>query len=85
MNGRFGSLLAGLLTVGADAPLRAESVGPGGWTPRNWIGFFLYLFVFLLAVIGLYRMAVADDGGDRAAGEGAPPGGPDAAKDGKQA
>ncbi len=85
MNRRFGSVLAGLLAVGADAPFRAESVGPGGWTPRNWIGFFLYLFVFLLVVIGLYRMALADDAGARAAEGTAPPGGPDAAKDGKQA
>lgn len=34
-----------------------EPVGPSGWTARNWVGFFLVIIVFILAVIGINKLA----------------------------
>jgi hypothetical protein len=34
-----------------------EPVGPAWWTMRNWIGFFIQIAVFILAVIGICKLA----------------------------
>jgi hypothetical protein len=34
-----------------------DPVGPAGWTMRNWIGFFVQITVFILAVIGICKLA----------------------------
>lgn len=75
--GGISSLLAGILEGAAGLPpARAEALGPAEWPLRAWVGFFLYILVFLLVVIGLYRMAVSDlpseEEGGRKPGEPAP-------------
>ncbi|MCX6355970.1 MAG: hypothetical protein NTZ78_13870 [Candidatus Aureabacteria bacterium] len=34
-----------------------EPVGPSGWTTRNWIGFTVQISLFVLAVLGVYKLA----------------------------
>lgn len=34
-----------------------EPIGPAGWTMRNWIGFSVQIAVFILAVIGICKLA----------------------------
>lgn len=34
-----------------------DPVGPAGWTMRNWIGFCIQITVFILAVIGVCKLA----------------------------
>lgn len=34
-----------------------EPIGPAGWTMRNWIGFSVQITVFILAVIGICKLA----------------------------
>ena len=34
-----------------------EPVGPAVWTMRNWIGFSVQITVFILAVIGICKLA----------------------------
>ncbi len=34
-----------------------EPIGPAGWSARNWIGFLLQIAIFILAVIGIYKLA----------------------------
>ncbi len=34
-----------------------EPIGPAGWTTRNWIGFSVQIIVFILAIIGICRLA----------------------------
>jgi hypothetical protein len=34
-----------------------EPIGPAGWTMRNWIGFCVQITVFVLAVIGICKLA----------------------------
>lgn len=31
--------------------------GPSEWTPRNWLGFFIQIGLFILAIIGIYKLA----------------------------
>jgi len=31
--------------------------GPAEWTGRNWLGFSLQIILFILAVIGIYKLA----------------------------
>ena len=35
--------------------------GPSEWTTKNWVGFFLYIGLFVLAVIGIYKLAGVDE------------------------
>jgi hypothetical protein len=35
--------------------------GPSQWTAKNWVGFFLYIGLFILAVIGIYKLAGVDE------------------------
>jgi len=34
-----------------------EPVGPTGWTVRNWIGFSVQITVFILAIMGICKLA----------------------------
>jgi hypothetical protein len=38
-----------------------DPVGPSGWTTRNWIGFALQITLFVLALIGIYKLAAPRD------------------------
>ncbi|HPJ71938.1 MAG TPA: hypothetical protein PK636_04580 [bacterium] len=44
-------------------------VGPGGWTARNWLGFFLQIGLFLLGAVLVFWVSGAFSR-DRAEGEG---------------
>jgi len=35
----------------------ADPVGPAGWTARNWVGFAAQIAVFVLALIGICKLA----------------------------
>jgi len=35
--------------------------GPSEWSSRNWLGFFIYLVVFILAVVGIYKLATGGE------------------------
>ena len=41
--------------------------GPAEWTGRNWLGFSIQIIVFILAVVGIYKLA--DPGEEEEAGE----------------
>ena len=34
--------------------------GPAEWTTRNWIGFFIQIGIFVLVIIGIYKLALGD-------------------------
>ncbi len=36
--------------------------GPSEWTGRNWLGFCIQISVFILAIIGIYRLAMSGEG-----------------------
>ena len=36
--------------------------GPSEWIFRNWLGFCLYIGIFILAIIGIYKLAMSGDG-----------------------
>ena len=58
------SLTGALFAFAFCAPLFAQDTAPRGWsqwTARNWIGFFIYLGLFVLAVIGIYKLAGVDE------------------------
>ncbi|MDP8215370.1 MAG: hypothetical protein RAO92_03485 [Candidatus Euphemobacter frigidus] len=38
--------------------------GPAEWTFRNWLGFCLQIGIFILAIIGIYKLAMSG-GGER--------------------
>mgnify|MGYP001585888689 CR=1 FL=1 len=38
-----------------------KPVAPSGWTARNWIGFFLYIVVFLLLVAFIFYVGRDED------------------------
>ncbi len=45
--------LAAAATIAQDTTPR----GPAEWTGRNWLGFSLQILFFVLAVIGIYKLA----------------------------
>lgn len=52
--------------------LRAQDTmprGPSEWTPRNWLGFFIYIAVFILVVIGIYKLATGVETTEEGRGE----------------
>lgn len=32
--------------------------GPAQWTPRNWLGFCIQIGLFVLVIIGIYKLAI---------------------------
>jgi hypothetical protein len=61
MRNRIRRIAAGLALAWAlSLPCLAQSpepVGPVGWTARNWIGFAVQITVFVLALIGVCKLA----------------------------
>lgn len=53
--------LAALGTAAAAMAQSTDPVGPSGWTTRNWIGFSVQIAVFILAVIGICKLASFGD------------------------
>ena len=54
----FGMLLIVLLAIVIPCLAQStEPVGPTGWTTRNWIGFSVQITVFVLAIIGICKLA----------------------------
>ena len=49
-----------------------EPVGPSGWTTRNWVGFAVYVGVFLLILVGLGYLANLAEKDLPASGDGSP-------------
>lgn len=43
---------------------RAQDISPKGWsqwTTRNWVGFTAEILVFILVVIGIYKLALSGE------------------------
>ena len=58
------TLIAACSALYPRALLFAQDTAPRGWsqwTARNWIGFFIYIGLFVLAVIGIYKLAGVDE------------------------
>jgi len=43
--------------------------GPSEWTGRNWLGFCILISAFILAIIGIYRLAMSGEGEREGEGE----------------
>lgn len=35
--------------------------GPAQWTPRNWLGFCIQIGLFILVIIGIYKLALGGE------------------------
>ncbi|MBN2490356.1 MAG: hypothetical protein JXQ29_05860 [Planctomycetes bacterium] len=66
------SLLAAVALLFQDD--RTAPVGPAGWTAKNWIGFVLYIVVFLAVVAFIFY--IGRDEEDEVETEGHSPPGP---------
>lgn len=53
------ALIAAAPALCGAAP-SSDPVGPSGWTARNWIGLCVQVSLFVLALIGLCRLAGRD-------------------------
>ena len=55
---------AGWYVAIASAALGQDTTprGPSEWTGRNWLGFCIQISVFILAIIGIYRLAMSGGG-----------------------
>jgi hypothetical protein len=66
-------LVVALVWLYLAFPLGAQDTSPRGpseWSPRNWLGFFIQITLFLLAVFGIYTLATSggeleEEGGER--------------------
>ncbi len=52
----------GILSAFTLAAQDTTPRGPSQWSARNWLGFCIQIGVFLLAVIGIYRLARSGEG-----------------------
>lgn len=50
-------ILIAAAPAACSAAQSAEPAGPSEWTARNWIGLFVQVSLFILALIGLCRLA----------------------------
>ncbi|MFH1038079.1 MAG: hypothetical protein V1789_05355 [PVC group bacterium] len=67
------SVSLGVLFPFALAAQDTSPRGPSQWTARNWLGFCIQIGVFILAVIGIYRLARSGEGEGKGEGEGDDP------------
>ena len=58
----LGMLIVSVLTAATLLAQDTTPRGPSQWTGRNWLGFCIYIGIFILAIIGIYRLAMSGEG-----------------------
>lgn len=65
MKGFSPALFCSLFLSVFQEGVNTDPVGPSGWGLRSWIGFFLYIFIFVGAVALIFWIAKGAEGEDR--------------------